>query len=538
MPSTVLEPQALASALLQSKSTIASTIPSPDDTSSNPVSRTSSGSSISSVATSGEDSPSVFSTRSHPVSTGLTTPAGSLHGNKDSVEAITIASSSRPRTISAGARSVASSSSTHSDASTIGKAATAASKQPRQDAKKLVYTDEDWAKDVRWLAPPRMPAASSPTSTRRHSRILPPDFHLPLPDDPPAARRPGRQRGKGDRRSKRSRNSRGRMSALWEEDESEECSTSLSSTEPSRASTPIPETPPHSLPTSPLGKSVALQVAGAEDEHTPSESTHSESTPDTRLQRYAHGQRRSHSTTSSMFRSGASGAHLPTHALPNPPPAASPSGSGGGYTGLTLPHAGYSNAKGKASADGHVDLVRAGVAQSSMATIEVIRGVAATVSGAAGSAMVPSAPGKGKPRRAGLFTLGRSFSISLRAKKRESATPVHLQGGLPLPVAFTAHVSPPSYVPESHVLVQVHAVGLDSLDSLIVHEKSGMSGNGGGVGGGKGIGGGKAGFIPGRSFVGKVVECGWAVREEVCKRNDWVIGLLDAKKVRNLCPCL
>ena len=80
--------------------------------------------------------------------------------------------------------------------------------------------------------------------------------------------------------------------------------------------------------------------------------------------------------------------------------------------------------------------------------------------------------------------------------------------------------------------MQVHAVGLDTLDSLIVHDKAGMNGNGGGLTGGKGIGGGKAGFIPGRSFAGRVIECGWAVREEVCRRGEWVVGLLDVKKVR------
>ena len=162
-----------------------------------------------------------------------------------------------------------------------------------------------------------------------------------------------------------------------------------------------------------------------------------------------------------------------------------------------------------------------------MVTIEVIRGVAATIShGTATSAA--GTPSKDH-KKSFSFSLGKTFTLG--RKKRESATPVHLQGSLPLPVAFTAHVAPPSYVPESHVLVQVHAVGLETLDSLIVFDKSGMSGSGGGSGG-KGVGGGKAGFIPGRSFVGKVVECGWAVREEVCKRGEWVVGLLDVKKVR------
>ncbi|KAL7282021.1 LOW QUALITY PROTEIN: hypothetical protein ACG7TL_003488 [Trametes sanguinea] len=524
IPSAMLEPQALASALLHSKKPATSAkLPEavPDGTDSNPVSRTPSGSSISSVASStsgGDDLPSAFSSPTHTASTHLTTPANSdksVRPPEDAVEAITIASSSRARPSSSGGRSASSTTSTRSSTSTV-------RKREREEVRKLTYTDEDWAQDVRWLAPPKMPAASSGSlsASRRRTRIVAPDFQLPPPLDlgPPTQRAKNKWgRTKQGRSSKRSRNSRGRMSALWEEDESEECSTGVSSTEPSRASTPILDTPPQSLPPSPLAKATTLPT-DLPDEGTPSESTH-ESTPDVRLQKYARGQRRSLSTTAAFFRpSAASSATLPTHPLPTPVPASS-STSNGGFTGLTLPHAGYSNAKGKTTAEGHVDLVRAGIAQSSMCTIEVIRGVA--------SAPLPAAAKSHK--KTFPLSLGRSFSLSLRPKKRESATPVHLQGSLPLPVAFTAHVSPPTYVPESHVLVQVHAVGLDTLDSLIVHEKSGMQ-NGGASGGGKGIGGGKAGFIPGRSFVGKVVECGWAVSPEVCRRGEWVVGLLDVRK--------
>ncbi|KAJ6463199.1 hypothetical protein C8R47DRAFT_992720 [Mycena vitilis] len=38
------------------------------------------------------------------------------------------------------------------------------------------------------------------------------------------------------------------------------------------------------------------------------------------------------------------------------------------------------------------------------------------------------------------------------------------------------------------------------------------------------------GFIPGRSFVGRVLECGWEVRDEVVRRGEWVVGLLDIRK--------
>ncbi|KAI0366431.1 hypothetical protein BV20DRAFT_1038386 [Pilatotrama ljubarskyi] len=537
----MLEPQALASALLPLHSKSSSTpLAVPESTDSNPVSRTPSGSSISSVASStsgGDEAPSVFSSPTHTASTRLTTPSNSDRGAQHgSVEAITIASSARARPTSSGGKS-ASSTSTRSSSSTL-------RKRSREDVRKLTYTDQDWAQDVRWLAPPKMPAAASPgtspssSSSRRYSRLLPPDLQAQLPPPlelgppstfpAPAPRRPGggtAARSKGDRRSKRSRGSRGRMSALWEEDESEECSTGVSSTEPSRASTPVLDTPPHSLPPSPLARATTLPP-DVQEESAPSESTH-ESTPDARLQKYARGHRNGLSSSLSLFRAGgSSSADLPTHPLPTPFPASS-ARSNGGYSGLTLPRAGYANPKGKTTADGHVDLVRAGIAQSSMVTVEVIRGVAATVSH--GTSPLPNVPSKAR-RRAFSISLGRSFSLSLKPKRRESATPVHLQGSLPLPVAFTAHMSPPTYVPESHVLVQVHAVGLDSLDSLIVHEKSGMAGGSGGGGGGKGIGGGKAGFIPGRSFVGKVIECGWTVSPEVCKRGEWVVGLLDPRK--------
>ena len=35
-------------------------------------------------------------------------------------------------------------------------------------------------------------------------------------------------------------------------------------------------------------------------------------------------------------------------------------------------------------------------------------------------------------------------------------------------------------------------------------------------------------------LVGKVVECGWAVSPEVCRRGEWVVGLLDVRKVSYL----
>lgn len=88
-------------------------------------------------------------------------------------------------------------------------------------------------------------------------------------------------------------------------------------------------------------------------------------------------------------------------------------------------------------------------------------------------------------------------------------------------LALTSHLSPPSYCPESHVLIQVYAVALEGLDAQIVAEKVA-----------DGAEGRATGFVPGRGVVGRVVECGWEVRGEVAKKGEWVVGLLDVRKVR------
>jgi hypothetical protein len=58
-----------------------------------------------------------------------------------------------------------------------------------------------------------------------------------------------------------------------------------------------------------------------------------------------------------------------------------------------------------------------------------------------------------------------------------------------------------------------------------------VNGSGGGGGGGQPTPPAGVGYIPGRSFVGRVLECGWEVGEELGKRGEWVAGLLDVKKV-------
>ena len=44
----------------------------------------------------------------------------------------------------------------------------------------------------------------------------------------------------------------------------------------------------------------------------------------------------------------------------------------------------------------------------------------------------------------------------------------------------------------------------------------------------------EVGFIPGRSFVGRVLEVGWELGDEVIRKGEWVVGLVDVRKVGSL----
>jgi NADPH:quinone reductase-like Zn-dependent oxidoreductase len=107
--------------------------------------------------------------------------------------------------------------------------------------------------------------------------------------------------------------------------------------------------------------------------------------------------------------------------------------------------------------------------------------------------------------------------------RRRNPTPrPHQKQDLSGALALTSHRPPPSFVPHSDVLVHVHAVGLEGLDRQIVVDKLSAS-----EAGGKGA----TGFVPGRGVLGRVVECGLEVSNPL-KKGEWVIGLLDVKKVR------
>lgn len=204
---------------------------------------------------------------------------------------------------------------------------------------------------------------------------------------------------------------------------------------------------------------------------------------------------------------------LPSHGTP-------------GYTSLVLPRAPppvslnprMQAPKFEPSIDGKVDLTRSGIAQTTMATVEVVYGLGA------------SSRGKGL-----LGVLGKGVGLGRRKTFSGRTGPdASIGGSIHRPLGFTSYRKPPDYVSSSSVLVQVWAVGVDGIDARLV---------------GLRLGSGQRGdrsrntnlksrstssrwkFVrAGRSFVGRVLECGWEVGEEVVRKGDWVIGLLDIRK--------
>lgn len=344
----------------------------------------------------------------------------------------------------------------------------------------VTYTDEDWAKEVRWLVPP---STSNTSSTKKPKRSRWPtiaqrtDHHSSsesVSSDSDSPRKP--PVGKT------------RMSAVPElpEDEGDDQS--------SNRSRPSGITYRRMRP--------SLDVGGVKPwtaNHPASKSTPSLTSSSDRLQKVT----------------------IPPTSYINSEPGTSSRGTTP-YTAMTLPrasvlppaHSTYSSSVSPRSSvllnggeilqrlkveDAYkVDLSRSGLAGTTMATIEIVKG----------TAEAGNRPGG----------LTRSFSqrLSLRLKSRSKSarTPSHLTREMPTPLGFCSHLPPPTHLPPHHVMVQIWAVGLDGRDAAIVlKDKQNVPG-----------------FIPGRSFVGRAVEVGWEVKKDIVKKGEWVVGLMEVKK--------
>ncbi|GAW02177.1 acyl- dehydrogenase [Lentinula edodes] len=359
------------------------------------------------------------------------------------------------------------------------------SKQPS-----LTYTDEDWAKDVRWLAPPSAkistkrkskPSANNNTvaSTSYYIAQLPPKI-VPQPPLPRPRPRP-KIRSKSVGITAHYSIMSSMTALLEEEDEDRE-----SAHHPSQGS---------------LRSAAAVAASPSERLRTHSSSSSARPRPSNSLRR-----QNNLSTKPLSRRKSRSLEHLPpitsarrplpdsVHSLSSFASSTSyvpsiPSSGTPGYTSLTLPRAPQPaftpNPSKRVSvvggADGKIDLTRSGIAQTTMATVEVTKGLAGNMkSGVFGlgnllnrarSRSVSAA--KGSVTVSPLDELGTTASSRFRSGK----------AGVDAVLNFTSYRRPPDYIPGG-----------------------------------------------GRSFVGRVLECGWDVSEDVVRKGEWVVGLLEVRK--------
>ncbi|KAF5371968.1 hypothetical protein D9615_008079 [Tricholomella constricta] len=487
------------------------------------------------------------------------------------------------------------------------------------------HADQQWAKDVRWLVPTTVKATTTPK--RR------PSAKVDQRNTSQTRTKPNTPMSKSI--NKMTPSIMSSMTALLEEDELEDTPDMLHHP---RSSVLISTTPRRSAPRSRMSSN----PTPASNPSSKSKPTMGNTLHRRRSRSLGHGSSShastssSHNTSSSTSTSLRTSPHKPSKyasssadpydrtstSLPTFTPGDLPSHGTPGYTSLVLPRApvpfsqtihrpkglfSKKDAHHAADLDGKVDLTLSGVAQTTMASVEVVRGL----SGGASSSAPNTSPSK---KLMGLFRRGSSSSPSKSASGPLSAFGPAAQSTrratsedrglgkarevipeeLDLPLGFTSYRTPPKYVPSGGVLVQVWAVGVDGVDWRMVFGGSNGSGGGGGGGGGptrsntyvasksRGpagtppttpkrsvslrstlgrFGGAQqrsdsssprsasgtqspatppgtssqtaaagVGYIPGRSFVGRVLECGWEVGEEAGRRGDWVVGLLDLKK--------
>ncbi|KAK0191390.1 hypothetical protein F5146DRAFT_930498 [Armillaria mellea] len=359
------------------------------------------------------------------------------------------------------------------------------SKTPRAK-RSYTYTDEDWAKDVRWLVTPQ---GESARSTKTPLPRTKPNMSRSAPPSPP-------RNHSISHAAKVTPSIMMSMTALLEEDEDRDGRLSRL--------VQMPENPRSSV----LISHPRRGRAGPRTRRSEStgSSPYRESPLRTSHQRHASvdGQLESATSSSGLPETTSTSymSSIPSHGTP-------------GYTSLTLPRAPptpFASGSGSGNrtsmfgaigaGDGKVDLTKSGIAQTTMASVEVVRGL----SGAKGFKGI----------------LGRKESVASRGRGKQRSTDAAL--------GFTSYRAPPTYVPSGGVLVQVWSVGIDAIDARLVGSEDGIKASKSSSMSRRSESSVGVGFVPGRSFVGRVLESGWEVKEEVAKKGDWVIGLLDVRK--------
>lgn len=404
------------------------------------------------------------------------------------------------------------------------------------------YTDEDWAKDVRWLAPPSSTKKKPKSTSYYVSAQLPPKI-IPLPPPQPHPGPRPRSRPKSRSKSVGKVNRCMNMGALVEEEDEDRESAHRTSQ--------------GSLRSSERAKADSLTSNSLKRQNN--RPSHLGRRKSRSLEDLKNIRTRDSSSVSTLYPSS-------TSYTPSIPSSGTP-----GFTSLTLPRApqpatllNNKRISVLGGSGGKIDLTKSGMAQTTMATVEVTKGLA------------------GNSKNSGVFGfLSRARSRSVSAAK---AKPVGSGNGdgTDAVLSFTSYRRPPDYVPDGSVLVQVWAVGVDGIDAKLAGvvfnsnsrgkpsklrsnsdgdtrvssppSKSGLfrsvsvksnksnhhrsrSESDDNSRFGRSAGSGRSGiepdvgYIPGRSFVGRVLECGWDVKDELVRKGEWVVGLLDVKKV-------
>ena len=462
--------------------------------------------------------------------------------------------------------------------------------------RKVTYTDEDWAKDVRWLVPPGSNGKQKGKTTNKR-----PPGPLTIPDPASRSASVSARYSSAPQRigpvSKSHGHSKSKsatacavvgMSALLEVEEplddtagpndvvGRKRSQSFSCTskpEQSPQSSVLQSLRPRmhrltkqrssSLPSLLLPANTATPNQPFSPVYHSHSRTSSYSTFPDPARRAASTVSRpmsslSHATSStskSPYTSAPSNAldALAAHVSMSDTPDALPSSGTRGFTSLVLPRAATSEASHNAKSswkptsggrpasmvisesisiglglgDG-VDLTRTGLAQTTMASIEVVGGIAG------GSGRLDRRGGNS--RGSSIFGVGWFTTKDKNAKGKGKGKAASEEGENPL--GFTSYRAPPMYVGGNAVLVQVWAVGLDGTDAKLVGVVPQRDPSNAPYGSDVAKDAEKVkprtpsvGYIPGRSFVGRVLEAGWEVREESIKRGDWVVGLMSVQKV-------
>ena len=442
--------------------------------------------------------------------------------------------------------------------------------------------EEDWIQYDDWLTPPNDQAAPRGSYSKRK----------PVPPPPPPSTIPNGNVGPTPSRksnkifkamSKANPSIMMNMSALLEEDE--DVLTSTNSRTYANGLLPQSNVLVVQQESSRTSSKPTVSSANLTPDDSFRSTLHATSTPDTSLassksrdtkynsnrnSNLRHRRSRSHENLRSSSRSGSHSRSASVTELVSPIPYGDlPSQGTPGFTSLVLPRAPPPSAltvhsqgpRVEPSTDGKVDLTRSGIAQTTMATVEVVHGLGATAK-----------TGKGLLGALGRkMSLGRRKTLPMRTnldrpRARRSEDNTAAAGARELsahqPLGFTSYRKPPDYVPSSCVLVQVWAVGTDGIDARLVGLRSGARNavdtlrptnimNGHVKKGGslrwnivraavapadQDLHQPVVGYIPGRSFVGRVLECGWGVEDDIVKKGDWVVGLLDVRKVS--CPLI